>query len=646
MDNTCSQVDRNSGKPDTAMAGTIQPSRELQAREAQIQAHAVHLMYQRLVGTQIHLFLMPAIIAYALWDQLNQVLVAGWVIVTCIVYGVRIALAYFYKRISPAMHHARRWGHYFTITSVISGLAWGTAGILFLVPGSAGHQVLLYTSITGLAAGSMIVTAYWLPGLYAYAIPAISLSAARLAAEGTFEYQGLALLLMMYLSIVLIVGRNQNQSAYEGIRVRFENLDLVESLQEQKEVAEQANLGKSKFLAAASHDLRQPLHAMTLFADALEGRLQSPDDRLVLARLQDSLTAMRKLFNALLDISRLDAGIVEPQIKDIRLARLLNRLQIDYARQAQEKNIEWRCSPTEAVIRTDPVLLENLLRNLIGNAIRYTPHGYIAIACRELDGEVSIDVEDSGIGIPLDKQVEIFREYHQLNNPERDGAKGLGLGLAIVERLARLLNHRIELRSAPGQGSCFSVIMPLGSVSAVSLEEDAGASADIALDGDLTGMVVLVIDDQAAVLQGMKALLGRWGCETILAESQEAAIAAIAKARRLPELIIADYRLRANSTGSQAIDAVRLECGESTPALIVTGDTASERLLEAQASGHMLMNKPVPPGRLRAFLRTVRRNQTVDSLDELIPTSHAIGSLCVEVERYKARDKRQLVETI
>ena len=594
------------------MNNSVALSAESRSRKAEIDAHAVTLMYQRVDETQRYLFLLPAIIAYALWDHLSHALLVGWLSIVWTAYGARVVISYFYKRARPGIQQARRWAHYFTLTALISGLAWGAAGILFLIPGSAGHQVVLYTSIAIIAAGSMVMMAYWLPVLYAYAIPAISMSAGRFLAEGTFEYQGGAVLLILYLVIILLIGRNQNQSAHEAIRLRFKNLDLVEKLREQKEVAEQANLAKSKFLAAASHDLRQPLHAMTLFSDALDGRLENPDNQLVLARLQESLTAMRKLFNALLDISRLDAGIVEPRIKDIQLVRLLERLHADYAQQVQEKKLEWRCSPTGAVVRTDPVLLENLLRNLIGNAIRYTPHGYIAIACRELDGEVAVDVEDSGIGIPADKQKEIFREYHQLNNPERDGAEGLGLGLAIVERLAHLLNHRIELRSTPGKGSCFSVIMPFSSaLAAVGFEEKTEAVADTALDGDLTGMVVLVIDDQAPVLQGMKALLGCWGCETILADSQEAAIAAIVKARRLPELIIADYRLRANCTGSQAIEAVRLECEESVPALIITGDTDPERLREAQASGHTLMNKPVPPARLRAFLRTVRRNRVL-----------------------------------
>lgn len=584
-------------------------STESQSRKTEIQAHAVDLMYQRVDATQRYLFLLPAIIAYALWDHMSHALLVGWVAVVWTGYGARVVISYYYKRIRPGIHQARRWANYFTLTALLSGLAWGAAGMLFFIPGSAGHQVVLYTSIAITAVVSMVMMGYWLPVLYAYAIPAISLSAARFFAEGTFEYQGGAILLFLYLVIILLIGRNQQQSAYEAIRFRFENLDLVEKLREQKDVAIQACLGKSKFLAAASHDLRQPLHAMTLFADALSGRMQNPDDQLVLARLQDSLKAMCKLFNALLDISRLDAGIVEPQIKDIQLARLLNRLHGDYARQAQEKHLEWRCLPTSAMVRTDPVLLESLLRNLIGNAIRYTPQGYVAVVCREVNGEVRIEVEDSGLGIPADKHAEIFREYHQLNNPERDGAKGLGLGLAIVERLARLLNHRIELRSVPDQGSCFSVIVPLGVESTLSPDEGRDAVAETSLDSDLTGMVVLVIDDQAVVREGMKALLGRWGCEVILADSEAAAVIASTRARHPPELIIADYRLRAIRTGSQAIDGVRRELEEAIPALIITGDTAPERLREAQASGHTLMNKPVPPGRLRAFLRAVRREQ-------------------------------------
>jgi len=585
---------------------TPEPDPDRYAR--QVTAQAIDHLYRnlwRVAGT----VLMPIVMVLVMWKRVGHTALIAWGVAMLLISGISQLLAMAYFRRPRPIEETPRWGRYLSIAMFANGLTWGVASMLFFVPGSTALQVFLLSSIIGLCAGSISLLSYWLESYYAFIIPPLVLSALRLSLEGGAEYWGLAALVMMTPVILLLVGHSVQKSVLTAIRLGFENLELVKQLHAEKEIAEAATRDKTLFLASASHDLRQPLHAMTLFADALEGRLQDPDDRLVLERLQDSLTAMRKLFNALLDISRLDAGIVEPQIKDFRLSRVLDRLHVDYARQARDKQLAWRCPPTEAVVRSDPVLLENLLRNLIGNAIRYTPQGYVAVASRAVDGRLRIEVEDSGVGIPVDKQAEIFREYCQLGNPERDGARGLGLGLAIVERLARLLDHRIELCSAPGKGSCFSVSLPFGSASTMTLEETEGSGGDMALGADLTGMVVLVIDDQAPVLEGMQALLGRWGCETILADSEEAALMAVRQAPRVPELIVADYRLRADRTGSQAIDRLRREFGESIPALIITGDTTPERLREAQASGHMLMNKPVPPGRLRAFLRTVRRNQ-------------------------------------
>lgn len=590
----------------THSVNTLKSDPERLAR--QVGAQAIDHLYRnlwRVAGT----VLVPLVMTWIMWDQVERATLVAWCVAMLLISTISQLLATAYVRRSRSIEETLRWGHFFSIAMFANGLTWGVAAMLFFVPGSAALQVVLFVSIIGLCAGSISLLSYWLESYYAYIVPSLLLSALRLALEGGVEYWSLAALVLMSLAILLLVGHSVSQSVLSAIRLGFENLDLVKQLHAEKEIAENATRDKTLFLASASHDLRQPLHAMSLFADALEGRLQNPDDRLVLARLQDSLTAMRKLFNALLDISRLDAGIVEPQIKNFRLVPLLERLHVDYARQSRDKQLEWSCPLTEVIVRSDPVLLENLLRNLIGNAIRYTPQGYIAIACTEVDGRVRIAIEDSGVGIPVDKQTEIFREFRQLSSPAGDGAKGLGLGLAIVERLAQLLDHRIELRSVPGQGSCFTVVLPAGSASSLSMEEDGESNKENALDSDLSGMTVLVIDDQAPVLEGMKALLGRWGCETILAGSEEAALAAVRQAPRLPGLIIADYRLREDRTGSQAIDRVRREFGESIPALIITGDTAPERLREAQASGHMLMNKPVPPARLRAFLRTVRRNR-------------------------------------
>lgn len=589
----------------TQSVNTLESDPDRLAR--QVGAQAIDHLYRnlwRVAGT----VLVPLVMTWIMWDQVERATLVAWCVAMLFISAASQILATAYSRRPRSVEETLRWGRFFSIAMFANGLTWGVASMLFFVPGSTALQVVLLVSIIGLCAGSISLLSYWLESYYAFIVPPLLLSALRLALEGGVEYWSLAALVLVSLAILLLVGHSVSQSVLSAIRLGFENLDLVKQLHTEKEIAENATRDKTLFLASASHDLRQPLHAMSLFADALEGRLQNPDDRLVLARLQDSLTAMRKLFNALLDISRLDAGIVEPQIKNFQLAPLLERLHVDYARQSRDKQLEWSCPPTEVIVRSDPVLLENLLRNLIGNAIRYTPQGYIAIACTEVDGWVRIAIEDSGVGIPADKQTEIFREYRQLSNPAGDGAKGLGLGLAIVERLARLLDHRIELRSAPDKGSCFTVVLPMGSASALSIEEDGESNKESALGSDLAGMTVLVIDDQAPVLEGMKALLGRWGCETILAGSEEAALTAVQQAPRLPALIIADYRLREDRTGSQAIDRVRREFGESIPALIITGDTAPERLREAQASGHMLMSKPVPPARLRAFLRTVRRN--------------------------------------
>ena len=566
--------------------------------EAKVKAHAIELLYQRLGATQLHLFLMPAVIAYAMWGHLNHTLIIGWVLAICAVYVSRISLAMSYKRLAPAVEAAGQWGLYFTVTSALSGLTWGVDGMFFFLPDSAGHQVLIYTSIMGLAAGSIIVTAYWLPGFYAYAIPAITLSSARLAYEGTFEYQGLAVLMLMYLSIIIMVGKNQKQSAYDAIQLRFENIDLIDQLRDQKQVAEQANIAKSKFLAAASHDLRQPLHALTLFVATLNEKIRIPEVRVVVDNIKQSVTALEGLFNALLDISRLDAGIVQPKIVAANIKPLFQLLDDEYAPQARSQRLEWNMHCDDIAVKTDPVLLETILRNLISNAIRYTPHGRIHLRCTAQEDHVRIEIQDSGIGISPENQQEVFNEFVQLQNPERDRNKGLGLGLAIVKRLVNLMQHDLQMHSIPGTGTNFRLRLPIAEVVAGPLSADV----DWQLNTGGLGMRVLVIDDEAVVRRAVESLLSEWGYEVIVADSAEEAMIVLQSA---PDVIIADYRLRQNLTGIEAIRAMHAHWGNHIPALIITGDTGPEQLREASQSGYSLLHKPVQPGRLRAFLRQV-----------------------------------------
>jgi two-component system, sensor histidine kinase len=370
-------------------------------------------------------------------------------------------------------------------------------------------------------------------------------------------------------------------------------------LQDEKNRAEQANIAKSRFLAAASHDLRQPLHALGLFVAALDERVRQPEARLLVRNINRSVEALEGLFNALLDISKLDAGVVQPNVRHMSLDRLLNHLCAEYIPQARAKGLDFQYRRTGIVVQSDPMLLETMLRNLISNAIRYTKAGEIRIESTRRDNSVSVDVIDTGVGIAPEHQTEIFREFYQLHNPERDRTKGLGLGLAIVDRLATLLGHPLDLSSVPGAGSVFRLTLPVGNVDAIDADEPISEN----LGRHAVPLKVLIIDDEATVCEAMTILLDDWGYEVT-------AVGSLDEARMLltsvPDVIIADYRLREDRTGAEAIRTLQEHFHVDIPALIVTGDTDPERIAQAKQSGFAFLHKPVPPAKLRAFLRGVR----------------------------------------
>lgn len=512
---------------------------------------------------------------------------------------IGIVLVKMYKRVQPAAAQATIWERYFVATTLLSGAAWGSGAILVFTPGAVVEQITVGATVICLTAGIIASNLSSLNASYAFLFAALIPYTVAFAAQRTLFHAAIALLLVVFIVGMTFLARG-------NFKVFGELIDLRLVAAEQRDEAESASLAKSKFLAAASHDLRQPLHAMTLLADSIEPHLCDPAGRRTLASLQDSLRAMHGLFNSLLDISRLDAGVVSPSPRSIPLQPLIDRMRTDFAAVIAQTNLEWSCPRTTLWVHSDASMLENILRNLISNAIRYTRQGFVSVSCREGSGVVRIEVEDSGIGIHPDKQQEIFREFLQLDNPERDSEKGLGLGLAIVDGLARLLDHKIEVRSSPGVGSCFTIVLPLASP-AVSIAEKK--SEDAGLGNDLAGIIILVIDDHAASREAMRNLLTSWGCATLLADAEDSALAALRESTSAPDFIISDFRLRNHRTGGQAIECVRNFLGESTPAVIISGDTAPERLREVEASGHTLLHKPVPSARLRALLRSVRRNQ-------------------------------------
>ena len=362
--------------------------------------------------------------------------------------------------------------------------------------------------------------------------------------------------------------------------------------------AERANLAKSRFLAAASHDLRQPMHALVLFISELSALDHPPRTSRLVRQIAASAEAMETLLDSLLDISKLDAGVLQPEIRPFALQQIFKRIEDDFAQLARDKGLRLRVRPTVAWINSDPVLVERILSNLVANALRYTSFGGVMVCCRYARSGWHIQIRDSGIGIPPEAQEQIFHEFVQLDNPERARHKGLGLGLAIVRRLTDLLELPLTIRSAQARGSAFTL-----RARRCAPEPPRQSEERLRTPGSLSGLVLAVVDDDELALAGIVSLLTSWGCEVIAAENLERLQMALALRGTPPQAIISDYRLRGPHDGIDVVHLVRRRYGSELPAMIVTGDTGPETLQLAQHEGIALLHKPVRPAKLRALLQ-------------------------------------------
>lgn len=507
-----------------------------------------------------------------------------------------------------------------SVIKVFEGLAWGSLIWVVMEQGSLAQQLLAMASMAGVSGNAASLLAPVLPLYFSMQFAQLAAVSSKLWLTDGEPYQVLAITCGLY--AIGLVGQAliAHRASRSAIALRYENRELVECLQVESERAEEArrkaedaNLAKSKFLAAASHDLRQPIHAQELFLEVLSRSDLSENQRKVLNQARAASQASAQMLNTLLDFSRIEAGVIEPQRRAFQLQPLFNRLENELGSQADAKGIVYRCRETSLSVDSDPALLELMLRNLISNAIRYTEQGGLLVVARKRGKKVSIEVFDTGIGIEPMLQTEVFREFYQLGNPERDRLKGLGLGLAITEGLARSLGHSLSLRSRPGSGSVFRVRLPWVKQT-VAHEMFAVPDAPQRSLVHLGGMRVLVIEDDAFVREGMVQLLEDWGCECRAAESINEALQQVAQ---WPvQMLVSDYRLRENETGAQAISRIRETLGIPVPALIITGDTSSERLREARDSGLPLLHKPVSPMQLYRVLADSLEARPVSTVAE------------------------------
>lgn len=379
---------------------------------------------------------------------------------------------------------------------------------------------------------------------------------------------------------------------------------LERKVEERTHQLQSANLSKSRFIAAASHDLRQPLHALNLFVAQLQAEKNQAERERLIARIDAAVSNVNELFNALLDISRLDAGALTANVSDFPIVSILKRIETTFAAAALEKGLCCRMVPNSLWVRSDPILLERILLNLVSNAVRYTSSGGIVVGCRRAGERLHIEVYDSGIGIPEDQQPFIFSEFYQVETAGHRQRDGLGLGLAIVDRLCALLDHPIGVSSASGKGSRFHVSVPI-TTTRTRLSEPP--PREIATADPLSNKLVVVIDDDALVLEGTGGLLKSWGCRVITTSSDHDALAALSS--RSPDLIISDFRLKDGRTGIDAIANLRNSFQTAIPAFLISGDILPERLFEAKVSGHQLLHKPVSPMTLRTVMSRLLKDR-------------------------------------
>jgi two-component system, chemotaxis family, CheB/CheR fusion protein len=403
------------------------------------------------------------------------------------------------------------------------------------------------------------------------------------------------------LSTRKILGPHRRPKILLAIDDITESKRATEALVAARQLAEQANLGKSRFLAAASHDLRQPLQTISLLHEILAKKVEDEATLRLVGRLDETVSSMSSMLDTLLDINQLEAGIVRREMVDFPINAVLEQLRTQFTFHATAHRLGWRVVPSSRSVRSDPRLLEQMIRNLLSNAVKYTSKGKILLGCRRRGDMLRIEVWDTGIGIPEEQLQAIFEEFHQLDNPARERTKGLGLGLAIVERLANLLGHAVDVRSRPGKGSVFAVEVPLGQEAAHWRPRHVRAEAT---ESAHQSGAILVVEDDPSVREMLALVLEGEGHRTTTVEDGRKALEMAARGAIRPDLVVADYNLPQGLNGLQTVTGLRETLDHKVPAIILTGDISTDTLREIAQGGHLHLNKPV---KARELIHLIRR---------------------------------------
>jgi signal transduction histidine kinase len=541
--------------------------------------------------------LFPLILCYVFFSLIDNKVLFGWLTGILLITFLRGYLTYGWYANRSTANRVIIFENLSLILSFLAGCLWGMTVLIMDFNQYPEASIFLNIIIFGLAAGSVGIGSYWFEYFLTYNLTVFSIYIFGYLFGISESYSLLSISLSIFVvflsQIVLVFHRGNAKNIWLSKR----NEKLAENLVNKRQEAENLAASRTRLLASASHDLRQPLQALNFFLSVFYSELTSDKSRKIYFQLEKCVDGMNELLNSILDLSKLDAQVVTLNNEPCCLNTILDHLKEQFQIQADQKGLQLTFHSCSQYIYSDPILLKRILSNLISNAINYTKTGEVEILITEGE-DLQIEIIDTGSGLTAVEQEQIFEEFFQLNNPERNKNKGFGVGLSIVKRLCALMNIPMTLNSEKGKGSRFVLSLPIC---------DRPPQSTIVPTSPLTLTInkkILIIDDEVAIRESLSQLLTLWHCNVVAVDSASAACEVIKSRQYFPDLIIADYRLRENKTGVDAIKKVKkLLNNEQLPAIIISGDTAPNRLKEVALSDYELLHKPVKPAYLRMLIQ-------------------------------------------
>ncbi len=574
--------------------------------KATLQRQQAQMLFDRARSSAISVLIIIAVYCAMLTFTVPIYQVVLWFCASVFMVGVTLVQPACFRVAGITLGNARDYLWWHTLISSVTGITWGVGGVLLtdvdnLLSVFTTGMMILGITLGGVSPQSAyrrsyvgLATFVMLP----YGFFVLLTAPWPVSAFGASVLFGYAFFMSSSARVEL--------ATRDAIAVR-QNKALTEQLRLQRDELQKVSDDKTRFLAATSHDLAQPLHAQGFFLAALKDKLTDPDHLDLLAKVEDSWRGLGNLLDGLVDVSRLDAGAIVADRRTIDLGSLAGRVGEEFTAVAEEKGVGLNIDCGSAVAQTDPILFARIIRNLLSNAIKFTDAGgQVGLSVQYLPSTIEVVVSDTGCGIPADKQAQVFDEYVQLGNRERNREKGLGLGLSIVRRLADLLKIELSLTSKPGEGTVFRLSVPVEDVA----QPGETGREDLSLERShvVSDLCILIVDDEDAIRSGMTTLLSSWGCQVLSAGSGADAIDLLAHDQATPDVLLIDRRLRGTETGMDVVERVRDELNEDVPVVLMTGDieTAPE---DFSIPGLKLLHKPVEPTMVQTLLMEIAQSK-------------------------------------